>query len=304
MNTTKPFTSEHEEKIRESFKRHSAETLEAIFKFRKEGDLTVVLTAVHGIIERFLPADHAGPLANRPDSLRLIEDLGLDSLTMLEIIMSIEEALDFRIDDNDARRIMTLGDVRRYVDDRVNNRPVSLAEIKTYTRDQIHLLLPQQNPFLFLDGAEIQGQIIRARYLFKGDEFFFAGHFKDNPVVPASIVCEALGQAGCLWLVEMASSHLDHPVEIKDLLFVGMEELRFHQRAFPGDQISMELRLTRLRHPLAVFEGSVNVAGKLIAKLSALTLAFGDLSAESSTAPETPTPSSASEPAAPTHAPA
>jgi acyl carrier protein len=285
LNTIKPFTSEHEEKIRESFKRHSPETLEAILRFRQQGDLPSVIIAVHGIIERLLPAEHAGPMAGRPDSLRLAEDLGFDSLTMLEIIMAIEEALDFRIDDNDARKIQTLGDVRQYVDDRVHNRPVSLAEIKQYQRDQIHLLLPQQHPYLFLDRAEIQGQSIKAHYLFRGDEFFFAGHFRDNPVVPASIVCEALGQAGCLWLVEMASAQLDQDIEIKDLLFVGMEGLRFHKRAFPGEEIHMELRLNRLRFPLAIFEGTVKVDGQVIAKLESLTLAFGDLQSTSETKP-------------------
>lgn len=280
MNTIKPFGPDQEERLRESFKRNSQETIDSILKFRKEGDTTVVITAVHGIIERYLPAEHSGPLQERPDSIRLIEDLGIDSLTMLEIVMSIEEALDFRIDDNDARNIRTLGDVRSYVDDRVHNRPVSLAEVKHYSRDQLHLILPQQHPYLFMDSAEIQDQTVRARYLFKGDEFFFAGHFKDNPVVPASIVCEALGQAGCLWLLEKAHTQLEEAINIKDLLFVGMEGLRFHKRVLPGDEIRMELRLTRLRAPLSLFEGTVKVEGQIVARLESLTLAFGDLQGE------------------------
>jgi acyl carrier protein len=280
VTDNKPFGPDQEEKLRESFKRNSQETLDSILKFRKEGDTTVVIKAVHGIIERYLPTEHAGSLAERPDSIRLIEDLGIDSLTMLEIVMSIEEALDFRIDDNDARNIRSLGDVRSYVDDRIHHRPISLAAVKHYSRDQLHLLLPQQAPYLFLDSAEIQGETVRARYLFRGDEFFFAGHFKDNPVVPASIVCEALGQTGCLWLLEKAQVHLEQPVNIKDLLFVGMEGLRFHKRAFPGDEIRMELRLTKIRAPLAFFEGTVKVEGQMIARLESLTLAFGDLQGE------------------------
>lgn len=280
MNAIKPFEPNQEERLRESFKRNSKETLDSILKFRKEGDIAEVIPAVHGIIERYLPPEHSVPLKERPDSIRLIEDLGIDSLTMLEIVMSIEEALDFRIDDNDARNIRTLGDVRSYINDRVHNRPTTLAQIKHYTRDQLLLILPQQHPYLFLDSAEIQDQTVRARYLFKGDEFFFAGHFKDNPVVPASIVCEALGQTGCLWLLEKASSQLGQPNAIKELLFVGMEGLRFHKRVLPGDEIRMELRLTKLRAPLSFFDGAIKIEGQIVARLETLTLAFGDLSME------------------------
>lgn len=277
MSQQKPLCPEMEAKLRESFRRNSPETIEAILKYRREGDVSAVIVAVHGIIERYLTAEHSTPLAHRSNSLRLGDELGLDSLTMLEIVMSIEEALDIRIDDKDARNIRTLGDVRCYVDDRVNNRPVRLAEIKPYSRDQILLVLPQQMPFMFLDSAEIQGQTVRANYLFKGDEFFFSGHFKDSPVVPASIVCEALGQAGCLWLVECVQQELSLDIHIKDLLFVGMEALRFHKRLLPGDQIQIDLQLTRIRSPLAVFEGTVKAGGQLVARLESLTLAFGEL---------------------------
>jgi acyl carrier protein len=297
LNSIKALTTEQEEKLRESFKRYSPETLTSILSFRKEGNTNCVLNAVNGIIERYLPAEHAASLSQRPDSLRLVEDLGLDSLTMLEIIMSIEEALDFRIADNDARQIRTLGDVRRYVDDRVNNRPTHLAEIKHYDRDRLHLLLPQQNPFLFLDSAEIQGHNVRARYLFRGDEFFFAGHFRDNPVVPASIVSEALGQVGCLWILEMANQELEQPINITEMLFVGMEGLRFHKKVLPQEEIHLELRLTRLRPPLALFDGSVKVNGVTVARLESLTLAFGELLPEHTEKAES-APTLASTPAA------
>lgn len=275
-----PFTPDQEEKLRDSFRRNSPETIEAVLKFRRDGDTASVVIAVHGIIERYLSGDANKTLAQRPDSDRLGEDLGIDSLTMLEIVMSIERALGLRIHDRDVRNIRTLGDVRKYIDDRVNNRPITLSSVKNYDRNQICLLLPQQFPFLFVDAAEIQDQTIRAKYLFKGDEFFFAGHFKDNPIVPASIVSEALGQVGCLWLIEQASVELKQEINIKDLLFVGMEGLRFHSRVKPGDEIRMALQLTRLRAPLAVFDGTVKCAGKVVARLESLTLAFGDLPEE------------------------
>ena len=269
-------TSEQEAKLRESFKRCSPETLAAILRFRKEHDISAVIIAVHGMIARYVKAEEAETLSQRPDSTRLGEDLGIDSLTLLEIVMSIEEALDFRIEDADARNIRTLGDVRRYVEDRVHQRPISLVSVTAYDRDRLGLVLPQQPPFLFLDKAEIHGDIVRASYVFRGDEFFFAGHFVNDPVVPASIVYEALGQAACLWILEQVPVRLTQALATNQVLFVGMEEARFHRRAKPGDRIDLTLTLSRLRAPLAVFAGQVHVTQQLLAKVDGLTLAFGN----------------------------
>ncbi|MDX6765160.1 MAG: phosphopantetheine-binding protein [Candidatus Methylacidiphilales bacterium] len=270
-------TAEQEQVLRESFKRHSPETVESIIRFRKEGDASGVVTAIHGIIEKYITVEERKNLSECPDSARLIEDLGIDSLTMLEIVMSVEEAFNFRIDDNDARNIRTIGDVRRYVDDRVHNRPTQLAETRIFTREDILGHLPQQDPFFFLDSAETRGETVRAKYLFRGDEFFFKGHFKTRPVVPASIVSEAVGQAASLWLHQNAQARLN-PGEklLSEFLFVSMEGTRFSHLCVPGDEILIDFRLTRFRAPLAVFQGTVHLKSEVVARYDALTLAFAE----------------------------
>jgi len=287
METT-PLNPDQEARLRESFKRCSPETVDAILRFRNLHDLGAVIVVVNGVIERYLKLEPGETLATKPDSTKLGEDLGIDSLTMLEIVMAIEEALDFRIEDSEARAIRTLGDVRQYVDDRVNNRPVSLATVEVYERDRICLILPQQPPFLFLDKGEIRGDTVKGTYLFRGDESFFAGHFRDEPIVPASIVYEALGQAGCLWVLEQVPKRLSLPLPANHVLFVGMDEARFARRAKPGDEITLELEMTRLRAPLVVFNGRVTVQGQLLARVEGLTLAFGDISAHENTESSAP----------------
>jgi 3-hydroxyacyl-[acyl-carrier-protein] dehydratase len=274
--TSTQITAEEEARLRNSFKRCTPETVVAILRFRHERDLSAVVVVAHGVIERYLKLAPDEGLARRPDSTRLGEDLGIDSLTMLEIVMSIEEALDIRIEDAEARNIRTLGDVRRYIEDRVHGRPVSAATLERYDRDRICLILPQQPPFLFLDRAELEEDSVRASYVFREEEFFFAGHFRDDPVVPASIVYEAIGQACCLWVLERALSRLKLEVAPTQVLFVGMGEARFFQRARPRDEIQIEQKLTKLRAPLAIFEGTVKVGGQLLARVEGLTLAFGD----------------------------
>ena len=283
-------SQEGEARIRESFKRCSPETTEAILRFRQEKDLSAVIVAVHGIIERYLKLEPGESLAQKPNATRLGDDLGIDSLTMLEIVMSIEEALDIRIEDAEARSIRTLGDVRLYVEERVQGKPISLAAIERYDRARLCLILPQQPPFLFLDQAEIQRDTVRGSYVFREDELFFPGHFRNEPIVPASIVYEAIGQACCLWVLENVPKRLSLALPTEQILFVGMDQGRFFKRAKPLDEIQIEQTLTKLRAPLAVFEGVVKCHGQLLARVEGLTLAFGEMAAGHIDARPSPSP--------------
>ena len=47
-----------------------------------------------------------------------IDDLGADSLDIVELIMAFEEEFDIEIADEDAEKIKVVGDVIRYLEDR------------------------------------------------------------------------------------------------------------------------------------------------------------------------------------------
>ena len=46
---------------------------------------------------------------------RLVEDLGADSLDVVELVMALEEAFDFEIPEDDAEKFRTVEDIVRYV---------------------------------------------------------------------------------------------------------------------------------------------------------------------------------------------
>ncbi len=48
-----------------------------------------------------------------------IDDLGADSLDIVELIMALEEEFDTEIPDSDAEKIVTVGDVVEYIKDHV-----------------------------------------------------------------------------------------------------------------------------------------------------------------------------------------
>lgn len=48
-----------------------------------------------------------------------IDDLGADSLDIVELIMALEEEFDIKIPDSDAEKVVTVGDVVEYIKDHV-----------------------------------------------------------------------------------------------------------------------------------------------------------------------------------------
>ncbi|HEY8966671.1 MAG TPA: phosphopantetheine-binding protein [Candidatus Methylacidiphilales bacterium] len=292
--------------LKQALRRCKPEVFEAVLKFRNENDFSVVPIIVKGIIERYLPAESKVSMADATPDTLLAEDLGIDSLTMLEIVLSIEESLGFRVEDSELRNIRTMADVTSFIDKKVRGEstaPEAASAARKFTREDIILVVPQQPPFLFLDDATIEGDTFTASYLLRGDESFFEGHFKGNPVVPAAIVFEALGQACCLWVLAEGAKRLEHPVANNEVVFASLDGASFHKRAKPGDRLEFEAKLLRLRAPVALFEGTVRVAGAKVARIEKLILAFGDIeslekaAAEAEAAATAPVPIAQSAPA-------
>ena len=46
-----------------------------------------------------------------------VDDLAADSLDIVELIMNIEEEFDLEIPDSDAEKIVTIGDVVKYIEE-------------------------------------------------------------------------------------------------------------------------------------------------------------------------------------------
>jgi len=53
------------------------------------------------------------------DDANILDDLGADSLDVVELVMSIEEAFEIEIADEEAESLKTLGDVERFVTSRI-----------------------------------------------------------------------------------------------------------------------------------------------------------------------------------------
>lgn len=280
----KPFGPEDESALRESLKRCSPSTFEAAVQFRKTANAEHVPAVVIGVIERFVEPDLRTKLKDADDDLRLIEDLGIDSLTMMEIVILVEDVLQMSINNEELRNLRTVGDVKTFIDCKIRGLPLP-KPTKFLPIEHIGTVMPIQPPFLFLNEASVSSTSANGKYKITGQEFFLQGHFKDNPVMPASIMLEALGQLGVLYLLEGAPTEPGKMVSPQTIFFTGCEGVRAHRICKPGDILTLSIKPKRMKMPLATFEGAIRVGQDKAVIVEELTLTYGFVDAVNAPVP-------------------
>ena len=116
MNSTNQATPEDDPVLRETLKRCSPATYYAACKFRKTGCGDDLRAVILGVVERFVEHDLRPKLRVSSDTLRPHEDLGIDSLTMMEIVMIAEEVLGICVSNDELTHLRTVGDVWRFIE--------------------------------------------------------------------------------------------------------------------------------------------------------------------------------------------
>ena len=262
-----------EELLRDTLKRCSAETLEAALAYRKNGDASLVPVVVLGIVERFLDPEVAEKLKSGGDSIEFMADLGMDSLTMIEAIMMVEESLGVSIKNEELLNLRSVGDLKTFIHEKITG--IAPEESETfYTLDQIAAIMPQQSPFLFLSKATVNDLGANGSYAITGQEVLLEGHFKGNPVFPASLMLEALGQLAVFKLIKNPPKEVESTIVHSEIYFTGVDSVRCHRVCKPGDTLDMKVRVKRVREPLAIFSGQITVNGEKAVVAEEITLAF------------------------------
>src|SRR5437868_13509980 len=163
----KPFAPEDESALREALKRCSPSTFEAAVQFRQSGNAEHVPAVVIGVIERFVEPDLRMKLKDADDDLRLIEDLGIVSLTMMEIVILVEDVLQMTINNDELRNLRTVGDVKTFIDCKIRGLPLP-KPTKFIPIEHLGAILPMQPPFLFLNDASVGSTVATGTYKISG----------------------------------------------------------------------------------------------------------------------------------------
>ena len=132
---------------------------------------------------------------------------------------------------------------------------------------EIKKLIPHRYPFLMVDRVlevteahpgKIVGRVCRARKNVTGNEFFFEGHFPQNPVMPGVLILEAMAQTGALCCCAVKG---DPP--IKQLFFAGVDKVRFKKPVFPGDILDLKVEMKKEKASFFCGKGTAFVAGEV-----------------------------------------
>lgn len=118
---------------------------------------------------------------------------------------------------------------------------------------QILRKLPHRYPFLLVDRVlELdKGKRIVALKNVTINEPFFVGHFPHRPVMPGVLMLEALAQAAALLAFETLGTTLDDNTVY---YFVGIDGARFKRPVEPGDQLTLDVTLDRMRSGILKFK--------------------------------------------------
>ena len=139
-------------------------------------------------------------------------------------------------------------------------------------KEIIHIL-PHAYPFLLVDriiemepGKRIVG-IKNVTY----NEPFFPGHFPGHPIMPGVLIVEAMAQTAGLLVFNSLPQEQHEP----QIYFLGIDNVRFRKPVIPGDQLHLELEITKHRQSIWGFKGKALVDGKLVAEAELLAM-LGD----------------------------
>ncbi len=129
--------------------------------------------------------------------------------------------------------------------------------------EEIKSILPHRPPFLFVDEVmEVSDKKITAKKNVRGDEYFFPGHFPDDPIMPGVLIVEAIAQAGGVMLLRKYRGAVP--------LFMAIEKARFRRIVKPGDTLILEVELLQERGKVVKICGTASVDGALACEATIL----------------------------------
>ena len=136
-------------------------------------------------------------------------------------------------------------------------------KIRTIEIDEIMAMIPHRYPFLFIDKVTkiVPDSTATGIKNVSMNEPFFQGHFPGHPIMPGVLIIEAMAQTSAILVIETTGKRTGAVV-----YFMTIEQARFRQPVFPGDQLELHVEKKRSRGNVWRFSGKATVEGKLMAE--------------------------------------
>ena len=133
----------------------------------------------------------------------------------------------------------------------------------------IERILPHRYPFLLVDRVtelEPDRRIVGIKNVSFNERTL--AHTPDGPVLPPTILTEAVAQVGAILILSKPENREKIP------FFMGIEKVRYRQPVRPGDVVEIEAVVKRLRSRVGILKGVGRVNGKVVVE-GTMTFALG-----------------------------
>ena len=140
--------------------------------------------------------------------------------------------------------------------------------IKELKIKDIEKILPHRAPFLLVDRVfEIDPE--KSAHGVKNvsmNEWFFQGHFPNEPVMPGVLIIEALAQLSGIAMLANQVSENKKQEEQKSMYFVKIDGATFKDKVVPGDVLHLYTEQTRCMANMYFFDVNAKVNDKIVAQ--------------------------------------
>lgn len=137
----------------------------------------------------------------------------------------------------------------------------NLNAAPVYDINQIAKFLPHRYPFLLIDKIiEISDTKVTGLKNVTLNEWFFQGHFPENPVMPGVLMIEAMAQTGGILVLNSVPDPENYWT-----YFMRIDHARFKQKVIPGDTLVFALQLASpIRRGICHMIGKAYVGDKVV----------------------------------------
>ncbi len=126
--------------------------------------------------------------------------------------------------------------------------------------EDIKAILPHRYPFLLVDRIlelEADRRVVGLKNVASDERYFIAGP-GGTPVLPASILTEAMAQAGAVLILSKPENRS------RLIYFMGIDRVRYRRPVTAGDAVLLEARVVRLRAKMGSLKGVARVNGNVV----------------------------------------
>lgn len=137
--------------------------------------------------------------------------------------------------------------------------------------EDIKAILPHRSPFLLVDRIlelEPDRRVVGLKNVTSNERYFIAGP-GGLPTLPASILTEAMAQAGAVLILSKPEN------QGRLVYFMGIDRVRYRRPVVAGDQVRLVGEVLRMRSRMGSLRGRAFVDGKLACQ-GDMTFALGD----------------------------